>query len=156
MKIDNKIDKFFGDNASFAGYILILAGVAIAVSFNISGIILIIFGLFMSFTYTGAEIDIENRKYRFYNKLFGLFKIGRFKDLSIFRGLKVERFSGSYNTYRRSNRKLSNLFNDYRIVLQGESQGEKNYVFKHESFKKVKEEAARLSKLLNLPLIDKV
>ena len=70
------------------------------------------------------------------------------------KGIRVDRFTGGYITYSRSNRRLDTRFKDYRVNFQGKTKKDKNYVFKSESYEIAKEEAIRLAELLDLPLLN--
>jgi hypothetical protein len=153
MIIDHKLDKFFGPSGSFAGYVLMFAGIPVAISVNPLGVLLIILGCFMNFTHLGAEIDTEKGTYRVYNKVFGLFKLGKTRKLKDVKYISVERFNGGYVTYSRSNRRLDNRFIDYRVNLQGNRQVDKNFIYKNKSYENAQKEAVRLSELLGLPLL---
>jgi hypothetical protein len=58
MKEDYRIGKLFGETVIYAGYSLIFFGV-ITTLFNLTGLLLIVAGLFMALTYEGTLIDFE-------------------------------------------------------------------------------------------------
>ncbi len=118
LKIDNKIEKIFGNNAVFAGSVFLLAGIGfIFFSAFIAGILLIIISGFTIFSYTGVEIDSKKRQVRRYDKLFGIIKTGRWRSLDSFRGVTFIPFVKTEGMASWSNRRTSIRRSDYRIYL---------------------------------------
>lgn len=151
MIIDNKLDKVFGPVGTFAGFVLIIFGAVNMVSAG--SIFLMILGTFTSFTVTGTELDTEKRKVRYYNKIFGLFKTGKWHDLGLLKGIRVIHSVKSYISYSLSNRSLNIHQKDYRILLQGKNPKDKLPLMKCRSYEEAGYEAKKLAELLSLTLL---
>ena len=90
MKIDNKISHFLTGPYIFFGFLFIpgllhgllnhqpvLAGISVAAM------------AYLFATYSGVEIDTEKKKFRGYNKQFGLLKTGRWRSLDEYIGVTL-------------------------------------------------------------------
>ena len=150
MITDNKLDKSFGQTGVFAGYILIITG--ILVQFSTVGLLIIIVGAFMSFSHSGVSIDIDEGKIMFYNKLFGLFKLGNTEDLGKFDLITVAYNKRSSRTFSRGNRVLNIDEYDYRIFLSSPKSKKRIPIKKCKSKEEANNEANKLSSILNIPL----
>jgi len=112
----NRLDKFFGPSGSFAGVLIFIAGI-IMTFFSLTALFLVVFGAFIGFSYSGTSIDIENRKLRFANYLFGFIPMGKWiyieSDMKI--GLV---FSGkTWRTFSKGNRAIDIVSKDIRMAL---------------------------------------
>lgn len=76
---------------------------------------------FVSFTYSGVEIDTNNRKIKNYYRLFGLIKTGKWKSLDSYLGVTLIPMQRIYRIYSRTNRTTSSTEKDYRIYLVSKS-----------------------------------
>lgn len=85
---DRKTDSFFPFQFVFAGYILVLFGVYLLVRYNLLGLLAVLGGLFVSFSFTGIQIDFKNQEYREYLGVFQL-KRGRWAPLPDIRYVTV-------------------------------------------------------------------
>ena len=118
MKIDNKTDNAFGRTAVFVGGVFLLAAVSfIYFEAYLAGVVVQIISLFVIFSYSGVEIDTDNNSVRQYNKLFGLFKIGRWKSLTAYKGVALIPIVKSESIASWSNRTNTLRSRDYRIFL---------------------------------------
>ncbi len=117
MIIKNKLDKTFGPSASFSGYFMMAIGIFVVITHSITGLILVLIGAFTAFTNTSAFIDIENKKVRFTNNLFGLISVGKW--ISINPGMKfaLKKTNRVYKAHSRSNRTVSLSNKDIRLIL---------------------------------------
>lgn len=82
----------------------------------IGGIHLVI-ALFLFATYSGVEIDTEKKRFREYNKWFGLFKIGKWKALHDYLGATLVSMNKVHRMYSRSNRVNSSSQKEFWIYL---------------------------------------
>jgi len=118
MKIDNKISPFLTGPYIFFGIIFIPG-----IIWGIWGSHWFRFGISLSaacylfFTYSGVEIDTNNRKFRAYNRHFGLFRTGRWRALDDYIGLTLVPMKTVYKMFSRSNRVNSSEKDEYRIYL---------------------------------------
>jgi hypothetical protein len=116
--IENKIEKIFGRNASFAGYIFLFTGVGIIIlKFFVLGILISVISLFVIFSFSGVEVDTVKREIRQFDKIFGLIKTGKWRSLDMYRGLTLIPFTKTESVASRSNRITSLTETDYRIFL---------------------------------------
>jgi hypothetical protein len=118
MIIDNKIERTFGGPLTIMG-----------ISFFIVSLILLLNGkwyvaipafiiaLFLLFTWSGVIIDTENRRFKPYYMVFGLFKRGQWISLDKYLGLTLVPMKKVYATYSQSNRKSNSVSNDFRVYL---------------------------------------
>ena len=151
MIIDNKFEKIFGPSGTFAGYMLIIAGlITLLKGF---GIILILLGAFVSFSVSGTMLNTENRKIKYYTNLFGIFKSGKWNDLDLFREIVVRRSNRNYRTYSRSNRTLDIKQTDYRIFLITSDHRKKVPLKKFKNLDDARTEAEKFSQELNMPFV---
>lgn len=115
MIINNKLDRSFGSGGLFSGLVLILIGL-VTIQYIWTSF-LVVFGCFIAFTRSGTQIKVQERKIRLYQNIFGIFKIGKWKNLEDFRGLTIVPVKKiiSLNSY--SNRTTDIEEGDYRIFL---------------------------------------
>ena len=127
LKINNSIGKTFSGPPLFVGYIFLLTGAGI---FFLEGIsaggkvttaFFMVVASFVSFTYSGVEIDTKERKIKNYYCLFGIVKTGKWKSLDLYLGVTLIPMQRIYKIYSRSNRTTSSTEKDYRIFLVSKS-----------------------------------
>ena len=73
MIINNKLDQSFGPVGSFAGIVVFVAGLG-AVYYSLYAVILALIGAFVCFSYSCTLIDLDKKRIRFSNNLFGVIK----------------------------------------------------------------------------------
>ncbi|MCF8370754.1 MAG: hypothetical protein K9H64_03970 [Bacteroidales bacterium] len=151
MIIENKLDKSFGSTGSFAGYILLLAGV-VTIRVRI-GFLLLILGFFFAFSHTGVQIDTERKRIRFYNNLFGFLKIGAWSKLDKFTSLKVAENKRREQAFSRGNRTLNIEHRDFRVFLISQKKQARVAVKKCKSEAEAIDEAQELGFQLGMPVI---
>ncbi len=152
MEISNRIVLTFGPAGSFAGYVLLIVGLLTLNSWV--GIILILLGLFFAFSFSGTTIDRKNNKYRQYTKIFGLFKVGDWEELSKFTGITYLINNSSFRVFSGGNRSIDTKQNNYLIYLVGADNRTKIVVMKCKTKELAKTESKKLSEILNLPVFD--
>lgn len=118
MQINNKISPFLTGPYIFFGLIFV-PGVITGISEKHWGSFiffsLVIWYLFG--TFSGLEIDTVLRKFRAYNKHFGVFKTGRWRSVDDYIGVTLVPMKRVYTLHSRSNRTNSSYKNEYRIYL---------------------------------------
>jgi len=117
MIIKNKLDKLFGPSASFSGLFILIIGIGIVIFQSFVGLILVAIGAFTAFSSTSAYIDLENKKVRFTNNLFGLIPIGKWLTINPEMKLTLKKVNRVYRAYSRSNRSTSINKKDIRLLL---------------------------------------
>lgn len=152
MVIKNKLDKTFGPFGSSTGFFLFLGGI-IATYFSLAGLIIVIIGAFASFTSTSTFIDIENRKIKFSNNLFGIFPAGKWIDIKSGMKIGLKRSHHGYRAYIRGTQPIGIHINDIRIYLYDRDNKQIMPVKKFSSSESSKKELAELSNLLGLDII---
>lgn len=115
MLIDNKLDRSFGKVAFMPGILIALLGCLTII--QIWPAILIPVGLFISFTHSGAQINIKKRQVRLYQNLFGFYKSGKWKSLDLFNGLTIIPVKRYLKFWSMSNWFTSVEEPDFRIFL---------------------------------------
>jgi hypothetical protein len=118
LKIDNKTERAFGKAAVFAGTIFLFTGVVLFIAGAfIPGAVVFLVAAFVTFTYSGVELDTEIRMFRQYNNFFGIFKMGKWKSLEPFIGVTLIPMSTVEVMASWSNRISSTKTIDYRIFF---------------------------------------
>ena len=152
MVINNRINLTFGSAGSFAGYILLIVGLATINGW--AGIILVLIGSFFAFSFTGTTIDKEKNRCRQFTQLFGLFKVGDWEELSIYNEIAFRKNESVFRINSLSNRSISSKSNSYLIYLLSEFTKNKIVVKKCKNKEIAKIEAHKLSQFLNFPIVE--
>jgi hypothetical protein len=71
----------------------------------------------MGFSTSYATIDIEDKKVRNSDRLFGLFTIGKWTPIVPGMTLTIRKSNRKFNAYSQSNRKISVEEKDFRLIL---------------------------------------
>lgn len=151
MIIENKLDKSFGSVGSFAGYILLLAGIlTIRVRF---GFLLLILGALFAFTHSGVQIDTERKRIRFFNNLMGFIKIGAWSRLDKFTSIKVAENKRQEQAFSKGNRTVNIEHRDFRVFLISQKKQTRVAVKKCKSEVEANEEANELGFQLGIPVL---
>jgi hypothetical protein len=114
--LNNNLGKFFGPSSSYMGYIFIICGI-VAANYSLLALTLLIPGFFMAFTYNGTFIDIENKRLKPYTALFGIFRTGKWIDVSEFSRFSIIKATRKYTTYSRANIRLDINVSDIELLL---------------------------------------
>jgi hypothetical protein len=116
MKAVNKLDKSFGPSGSTAGIVLFSIGVIITFS-NFLGLILILLGAFLGFTFTCTEVDFDTRRIKFTEKLFGIIPTGKWVRIELGMKIGIKESNITWRTFSRSNRSIDTDVTDFRLIL---------------------------------------
>jgi hypothetical protein len=116
MIVKNKLDKLFGPAGRTAGICLLFAGVPVTY-YSLIGLILVIFGAFIAFTTTSSLLDIENKRIKLSNNLFGIIPAGKWIDIKPEMKLGLKKTRMGSRSYSISNIPLDNHADDIRIML---------------------------------------
>ncbi len=140
--IKNKIENTFGILGVFAGIVILIFGVY-ACFYSWIGYTTVIVGLFLTFTNTSTKIDIDNKKVKFSNNLFGIFSVGYWTEIKPGMTISVHKTTKSQNIFSFSNQKTTQTIKDYRVMLLNEN-GQaimplKRFDKKEEAEKEIKE-----------------
>ena len=149
MTVNNKLDKTFGTAGSFAGVVISLFGIY-ACFYSWIGVTTIIVGVFLAFTHTSAKIDFKNKKVKFSNNLFGIFGVGYWSDIKSSMSLRIQKTIKTQTSYSNSNRKNTETFKDFRIILINENGKEIIALQKFEKKEDAEKGLEKLSQELNI------
>jgi hypothetical protein len=147
---DNKLDKMLGPTGAYSGYFLMLAGIAATYFFSLTYLLLALAGMFMAFTYDGAQIDFDLRRIRNYSCLFGLFRIGKWHKIDTFNKFHIVRSKRVYTTYSRANVPLTQQTTDIKLQLLNENGSLRVTVNKFRSFEAARREMSELIQKLKI------
>jgi hypothetical protein len=117
MVIHNKLDKSFGPVGSSAGIFVFLAGMVALVWFSWVSLILILVGAFIGFSYSTIEIDLDGKRVRFLNMLFGIMKTGLWMTIKPDMKIGIQKSNRVWRSYSGGNRTLDIPSDDYRLIL---------------------------------------
>ncbi len=147
--INNKFGKFFGPSASYAGIVLVAAGVfSLTISISIVSVILILAGSFTAFTYTGTLIDTDNKRVKPYTSFFGIGRSGKWINTDQFTRFSIKKVTGKYTAYSRTNMRLDMKVSDVELRLLNKNGSKKAVLNKFGNFENAKKEMERLNSLL--------
>jgi len=116
MIIHNKLDKSFGPVGSFSGIIVFIGGLG-TIWFSLFSLILILIGAFVGFSYSGVEIDFDQKRVRFLNNLFGMIKFGQWVNVKPDMKIGISKSNKAWRSYSGGNRILDVPSKDYRLLL---------------------------------------
>lgn len=149
MKTDNRIEMFLGPSAVFAGYVFLLIGAVYSFE-NLAGMILVIAGLFMGFSYNGTIIDFKKGLIKSYTAIFGLIKLGTWYPANNFDRFRIYRSNRSYTSYSRGNIPLTLKKTDIRLDLLKSDGSLKVTLNRYDSFEEARTEMSELIKALGI------
>lgn len=148
MIITNKLNNSFGP-VSFAGKLIFIFGCG-SIWFSPYAAFLIFGGAFIGFTYTSTSIDVDQRKVRSGDVLFGLFKTGFWLSVKPEMTLGIQKSANDWRIFSLSDRVLKVEENSYQVILFN-SKGKKLLpLAKATSREMADDELFRLGDLLNL------
>ena len=144
--------KYFPQAAINGGYIFIAFGIIGSTENVFIGIPIILLGIYLSFSTSGIEIDIDNKKFRDYAVYFGLRKGGKWRDLSKYPDLCLLKTRESTTTFARSNASVTYKDNYYDLFLMTSTHRSKVFIerFKNKDSAHIK--ARELERILGKEL----
>lgn len=140
-----KISKITGPSGIFAGYILFIFGV-VSLYFTLTSIPIIILGAVLAFSYSKSIIDFGSKRYKQMLYLFGFIPLGSWVDLEPEDKILIKHLRGGFVTHSLSNRSTGTPVNDFRVILQRESDHKKITIARF----KTEEEANELGSQLKI------
>ena len=151
MRVKNKIEKPFGPTGTSTGVVMFIIGI-IYIYFSLIGIILVFIGAFIGFTSVNTFLDIEKRKIKFSNSIFGIIPTGKWIDITNDMKIGLENKHRGYRTYSRGMRTLDLHIKDIRIVLYGPDNKKIGPINKFKSLESAKKNVEELRELLGLEI----
>ncbi|MFZ4520559.1 MAG: hypothetical protein ACOYNC_02570 [Bacteroidales bacterium] len=149
MKTKNNLDKTFGPSGSFAGLILLAAGI-ILVYFYFSGFTLILIGGFVGLTSTSAMIDDDKKRVKFSNNIFGIISIGKWIPVVPSMKIFIKELQQTYRSYSQGNRAHDLTKKDFRLMLTDANGAEIMPLKKTQSLDSAKAECELMATRLGL------
>ncbi len=149
QKIKNSHGTIFPPALVFAGYVFLVFGIISVISIWIAGMILIILGAFICFSYSGIEIDVTEKKYREYTFYFGI-KSGKWMQLDRFSFLTVLCNREVYEVHSRANVTTSDSEKFYDVFMLDKLHREKLLLKRFKNAELATEYAKKISIELNM------
>ena len=144
---NNKLGKFFTPSSSYAGYVLMAAGL-VTLSYSLISLTLVIPGIFLAFTYTGTYIDLDKKRVKPYTALFGITRTGKWINAKEFTKFSIIKATKNYTTYSRANVRFDMGISDIELLLVNENKTKKVILKKFKNFEDAHKEMDELSNLL--------
>lgn len=152
MIINNKLDKCFGPIGSQAGMFVIFLSLIIT-WFNWLGILPLIVGVLVGFSYTSTSIDIGNKRVRYINNYFGFIKSGKWINIESDMLIGIKKSDIVWEAHSRSNRTFGIEDKDFRVLLCNAHHKEIMELKKSNTFDNAKQFAHLLKDELGLGII---
>lgn len=149
--INYKLDKNFGPAGGTVGIFLMLVG-AFTIHLSLSGLVLLLLGSFMAFSVTGSSVDPKHFKIRFYNNLWGIWKIGKWEYVHSKMQLRLAHARMAYRVYSMSNQSMDVSEPDWRVYIHDGNSRHGQAICKFKKREEAEEELALLSDILNLSI----
>ena len=143
--INHKLGKVFGPSFSYAGYVFFAAGI-ITLSYSCSAIFLVVLGAFISMTYSGTFIDLENKRIKPYTSWFGIVKTGKWVGIDSSSKFRIIRSNRRYTTYSRANMRNDLYIRDLRLVITNKGSKSRHTVNKYLRYEDATREMEELKK----------
>ena len=151
MIIKNKIAKPFGPAGTTAGITTFIIGI-VYIFYSLTGIIIIVAGAFIGFTYEKTFLDLDMRKIKFSTLLFGIFPTGKWINIKDDMSLGIENSQRGFRTYSRGMRTNEVVVKDVRIIIYGSDGKKIGPVNKFKTRKSASEELEKLKETLKLEI----
>ncbi|MDD2385738.1 MAG: hypothetical protein PHP52_03040 [Bacteroidales bacterium] len=119
MLVNNKLDNTFGPFGVFAGIVVLLFGIY-SCFYNWIGLTTVVVGIFLAFSSTSTKIDFANKRAKFSNNIFGIFKIGYWTEIKPEMSLIIQKTARKRLGFNQSNESQTQAVKDFRIMLINE------------------------------------
>ncbi|MDP4290561.1 MAG: hypothetical protein Q8908_05730 [Bacteroidota bacterium] len=149
MITNNKLDKSFGPVGTTAGLVLFVVGLITTVS-SFYGLILIVLGAFVGFTSTSTFIDIEQKRIKFSNNIFGIISIGKWIPVEPTMKIGIKESNVTWSAFSQGNRNLDIEQKDFRIWLYDSDNREMLPLMKTDSIESAQAEMIKLCTQMGL------
>jgi len=153
MIIENKIERTFAGPLTILG--ITFFTVSLILVFTGTWYIAIpvfIIALFFLFTWSGVVIDTENRRFKPYYMVFGLFTRGQWISLEKYVGLTLVPMQKVYAMYSRANHKNKSVSSHFRVYLVDNRKRPAFALKKCKNEEQAKNSMNELSNLLKMPV----
>lgn len=150
--LTHSFGKSFPPSLSFAGYVFLSIGIIAAFSNIYMGGLFVFVGIFVAFTKSGVQINLQESTYRDYNSFLGL-RQGKWKSLDNYTYITLMRNREVSATLSASNRRaVTGATTYYDICLLSANHREKLTIKRITDRDKASGEIKKLSEQLNLPM----
>lgn len=119
MIITNRLDKTFGPQLAFSGWIFLATGLLFIL--DVMGMVLIVLGFFLATSTDGVMLDLTGRRFKRFSGPLGYPLFGRWENLDNYAGLTVLPMTRKFVSWSRSNRQNISEDSDFRIFLVDKS-----------------------------------
>jgi hypothetical protein len=152
MISNNKLDKAFGPVGTSSGIFLFIAGL-ILTCFYLSGLILVVIGAFVGFTYESTLVDDDKRRVKFSNNLFGIIKTGKWIQIESSMKIGIKESNVTWQAHSRGDRTLDITHKDFILILFDSENREIMPLKKTSSLDSAKAELESLGNQLGISMI---
>ncbi|MFZ5430092.1 MAG: hypothetical protein ACOZDD_07660 [Bacteroidota bacterium] len=147
MIITNRLDKTFGPQLAFSGWIFLAVGLLFIL--DIMGMVLLILGFFLATSTDGVLIDLSRRRVKRFSGPLGYPLFGRWENLDNYAGLTALPMTRKFVSWSRSNRQNVSETSDIRIFLVGKDRKPAFPVKKCDSMEVAVKEMDKLAEALS-------
>lgn len=147
--IDNKIENILPAPGIFAGYVMLGLGILILFSYPLGGLVLLMAGIFISFSTSGVQIDPRERQIKDYTKCFGI-AFGKWENIEIYKDISVLSTRQTYTAYSRANVSMTDAEKFYDVYLLDTTHRKKMKVKRCKGQEEALKEAQLLAEMLEL------
>jgi hypothetical protein len=152
MTIKYRLDKSFGPVGTTAGSILLVAGLIITLS-SVWGIILALLGAFVGFSSTCTLLDVDRKRIKFSNDLFGVIHTGKWIPIDNSMKLGIKETDMTWSAYSRGNRPFDVEKQDFRITLIDANDKDIMVIKKNDSLESAKADLEKVASQLGIASI---
>ncbi|HUX59378.1 MAG TPA: hypothetical protein VMV77_20565 [Bacteroidales bacterium] len=152
MVTKNKLDTTFGPFGSSTGFFMIIGGI-VTTYYSLIGLVIAVIGAFVSFTSTSTFVDVDNKRIKFSNNLFGIIPVGKWIYINPDMKIGLKKSHRGYRAYIRGTQKIGLHNTDIRIFLYGSDNKQIMSIKKFSNLNSAKSYLSDLSTLLELEII---
>jgi hypothetical protein len=116
MLVNNKLDKSFGPVGSASGILIFAVGLVMAYQ-SLLALLVALLGAFFGFSYSSTHIDFDQKRVRFSNNLFGIFKTGKWINIEPNMAVGLKKNNRTWRSYSKGNRTYDCTQIDFRLNL---------------------------------------
>ena len=100
--ITYKLRKTFPPATVYGGYIVMIVGLINIPFYLVGGLLACLIGAFISLSWNGVQIDIEQRAYKSYTRIYG-FKFGKWQSVDDYPHVSILKSTQSFTAHSRAN-----------------------------------------------------
>lgn len=150
--INNSLGRVFPPAALIGGVLFLTLGFIGFMGGHVVGLIVLLIGGFVCFTFHGVEINIEKKTIRSYTSYFGI-KSGKIKDISSYPFICILKSNKSYKMHGRANQSVAYSETTYDIYLLNKTHQEKILLKIEKGQEQAIQSAKELAAYLDIELV---